>query len=266
MEDNEQAKLEKERNTIYIPTKFGFLLQTSGLRPGCLTGLLSTSSAGKTTLVRSIAVETAKDGIVFNWSTEETPKEYKLGLARQSLSESVLNNIKIFSETTITDKKKDSISAKDFLDVMEDKILTTRPTLIICDNLTTSIIYEDKHNDQPYIVTRLRKIAKNAQCPLLAVLHTGGLITDATSGLIDRSHVRGTKHIANKSDYFYIMQVFKGDSRVYPIMKIDKHRFHPDVDKKWFFLKYSKELNAYTGDEPISFNEMKDYFKKRDKL
>ena len=264
MTDKEKYNLIKESETIFIPSGFNFLKEIKGIRPGKITSLLAPSGVGKSTLARSIAIEAAKNGIVYYWLTEEKKEEFKLGLAKANISNSILNNIKIFSE--IDCNIPINIDPSIFINQMESKLKLMNPILIICDNLTTSSIYMDRFDIQGEVVGIIGKLVSNLDCGFLTVLHTKSEITDNHRGLICIEDVRGKKIISIKSDYFYVMQVFKTDYTQHVTIRLDKHRHTSGVRNKLFLLDYSRDKNMYVSDRIINFAKFKELFDQRNIL
>ena len=111
----------------------------------------------------------------------------------------------------------------------------------------------------------IKQIAEKLQIPVVLIAHTGGLVTENMTRVIDQTDIRGAKGIVNISQFYYIMQSFTSSSFIFPTIRITKHRGQ-DVDHKLFAFRFNREQRCYETDFEISFNDFKERFKKRNKL
>jgi adenylate kinase family enzyme len=265
LSDQERKQLLEENNHEYFKSKFKFIQETRGLRPGMVHMILGTPGSGKSTLSRSILAELLPqvDTCILCWLSEESVEEFKISASKNAVIGD-LSKFQIFSEQDIKPETFEKLSdAKKFF---EDTVRRLNPRIVFFDNITTSMLYMD-HPARTQAATAkwMKAFAKEIGVPFFVVAHTKKDISDNTGKIIDGNDIRGSASIINLTPYLYIFQRFKIEEHFYPTVRIEKHSLH-QIEKSMFFLEYSKERNAYTSDRPVTFNEFKEAYNRMNKL
>ena len=258
----ELKEIREENQHVYIQSDFKFLMAHKGLRPGCLHLLLGTSGSGKSTVVRKIIVETAKQYPVLLWLSEEDREDFLVAISKNYPGQDIAENIIIISEQD----QCDSVTPAQLWDIFLEALRTHKPKSVFFDNITTSAMYEGlRPSEQGKVARALKNVCRKMQCPFVLVAHTRADVTDSSGKLIDDNDIRGGKALGNLVPYFYIFQRFEIDSHFFPTIRIRKSRKH-QIDSRLFLLDYSRNLNSYTGDREITFKEFKEAYSRRNTL
>lgn len=260
----EKADLLEDAETTFIESKFGFLKGHNGIRPGELHTLISTSGAGKTTLTRSIINETACQVKTALWQSEEKEKDFKLQAVKGEISKRALDNLVVFSEQDHDDVL--AMSPKQILIRMWDFVKEHRPEVLFIDNLTTSTGYMDMPSaDQAEFSKGLKIMADRTGVGIFAIAHTESKISIYNQGLINGNNIRGNKTIVNLSPYLYIFQRIVANGASYPFVNVEKSRAI-GTPSKLYALEYNKNINLYTGDFELEFEDLKKIYRERSVL
>lgn len=243
--------LNNYNESFIYETKVNFLRQHKGLRPGSVHMILSTSGAGKSTMLRTI-----KKDFVFN----NPEKTIHLHLSEDSLSSAALNIAKtvndecereaIFgmSEYKWHKYQNKSFIERGWLDKIRKAIERRRAELFIFDNITTSRFYITKTpSEQDLIALELKGIAQEYNIPVIIVAHTG---SSYHGGTINQEHIRGAKLINSIAEYYYIIRRVRSSKGDFYILRIEKHRNHL-VEVKYFSLQMDMR-NNYILDNELS--------------
>lgn len=245
---------------LFYPSAFAFLRSINGLRPGCLHGLLAPSSAGKSTLCRSIiaqTTETAKTGVILS---EEKALEYASGFYAQC--ESVTwDNLRFIRESDIVElypTKEEQIKAIVSFAIEHDiKVL-------VWDNITTGIILGD--SVRPAEMAKLLEVLKHelfvADIAMLFVAHTNKNVKAEQSTPFQGEDIRGSNQYFMKADYFFNLQIKTKNNIRAAFVKISKHRFH-QPESIYYMLKFKG--NRYIKDECVSYDDIMNLFQKDEK-
>lgn len=262
---DELIKILDENDFEYFKSKFNFLQEHRGFRPGKLHLLIGTPGSGKSTLTRSIVLEILEkvDTNIFLWLSEETIEEFKTSISKDAKGRK-LDKLILFSEQNIEPGQFKKLGeAKSFF---EEILKLNNPRFLVFDNITTSLFYMDRRpNVQSDISLWLKTIAEKLGIPFFLIAHTDAKSSDLNGRILDGNDIRGSKTIVNLVQYLYIFQRFLINNFPYPTLRIQKHRLH-QVKNKMFYLVYSAEKNTYTGDKVISFKDFKEAYKSSDKL
>lgn len=257
----DEQKKRHEKMEIY--SQFEFLREHNGIRLGNLHGLLGTAGSGKSTLLKSIIAFTSDTKPTLTWLSEETVQEYQVGLNRITTSESVLKNMKFVEEKNLDEfyfRNQDT-----FYEIFEDMVVESGARVVFIDNLSTSYFYNDVAgiSGQARTANFLSRITKKLGIAVFFVIHTKKDIQDNHATLVTKEDVRGSQQIAIVSEYFYILQKFTVNDRIYNIVKVDKHRHH-EINKRFFLMGFDE--GAYKFDKAIEFETLNKIFVKRDRL
>jgi len=247
-------------NTTYIPSRFNFLNCHYGLRPNTLHGLMSTTGAGKSSLMKCIITETAEKIPILVWLSEESVIEYQAKINR--MDRDVLGNITFVEEKNIDRKFKQNIDS--FLEYFDQMVEESGCKMVFIDNVTTSLFYNSRFgfNGQTRTAEHFTNFVKT-KCSILYAIHTKKEIGDNHRTIIGSNDNRGLADITIETEYLYIIQKFTKNDQIYNILRNAKHRFHDNADG-FFLLGFDR--GTYIGDEKIPFATVNDIFVKRDYL
>lgn len=264
LDEETRKRLIEDNQYTYFPSCFEFLKQSHGLRPGQMHLLLGTPGSGKSTLARSILLDLLPsiDTNVLCWLSEETAVDFQLGL--QSYKQENFEKIKILSEEGLD---KSLIKNHEALKAHFEKIVSaTNPRVLFFDNLTTSMLYMEKKPEVQADTARwLKGFCQKMQIPFFLVAHTKKDINDTSGKIITGNDIRGSAAITNLLAYMYVFQRLKVKETFYPTIYIEKSRHHR-AKRPRYFLVYNPDLNSYTSDRSISFDEFKENYKSSNKL
>lgn len=255
----------KKDNVQFFGTCFNFLRGHNGIRPGNLHGLLATTGAGKSSLIKKLASECAEFCKVLIWLSEETAEQYQAMINRIVTNDEITKNILYVEEKKMHPDLFQDIET--FLKYFEDKIVESNCGVIFVDNATTSYLYSDQigARGQNKVARFLSKITQKYNRPVFYAAHTGKGIYDNMDRLINIEDVRGNRQLATQTEYFYIINKITVNEKQYKILRVAKHRHH-DEACGFFLLSWDSEKKFYTGDTKIEFNKVNEIFLARDKI
>lgn len=257
----EQAELDRTQKEIYFKSKLGFLNAHNGFRRGAIHLILGTTGGGKSTLVRTLLMDLLFEPEIQHhvsiWLSEEDVKDYKAQLAQGLPSHDRLLNSHAKSELDY--QFKNEMELFEWLEMI-------KPDVFIFDNVTTSCFYNDRQvKEQGEFVTKLKNITKKLNMATVLIAHTDAKVTDSMGRLININDVRGSKTIANISEFAYILQRFEINESFFPTIRIVKHRSQ-ELVHNLYYLDYDKRLRLFKGDKHLEFNKFKEAFNARNKL
>ena len=220
---------------------------------------MSSTGAGKTTLVKCIIAETAgHDKKVMVWLSEETVVEYQELI--HFLDKACLKNIVFVEEKEIPDEFKETQS--DFFAYFEQMVGEAGCDIVFIDNVTSSAFYNQRYGitGQNKSAEFLRGFTKRV-CEIFYIAHTRSDITENCAKVINAEDIRGSKELPLMTEYLYIIQKFTSNSKQYNCLRVVKYRHHEEA-AGWFSLAY--ENRSYIGDARVPFNLINKIFKSRD--
>ena len=257
----QQTIIENHKSTF--PSRFKFLQAHNGVRSGMLQVLLGVSGAGKSSLFKTMIVDSAANEKVLVWLSEESVVEYQVAMCGVPGAYNNLKNVYFVEE-----KELDEWVVKDhkvFIQYFKDTIIESGCTAVFVDNVTTSMIYSDDIGveQQSKNAMALSKITKELGVAIVCVTHTKKHVTDNQAMVMTKEDVRGSNKIVMLSEYLWIMQRFISGNVIYPIIIIDKHRHHAIKDK-YYLLEWVE--GCYQHDAKIKFELVTKIFKSRNRL
>jgi len=128
-------KMHEETSHVYIDSDFNFLKCHKGLRPGQMHVLIGTSGSGKSTVVRKIILDSAKEHKVLLWLSEESRQDFIAALSKNFPKPDVAKNIKIISEFDVC--KNHNASHEQIFTEYEKCVKAINPSVVFFDNITT---------------------------------------------------------------------------------------------------------------------------------
>lgn len=256
----EMENIRATSQNVQIASRFNFLKNHNGLRLGHLHGLMGTTGSGKSSLAKSIISEIAFKEKVTVFLSEETKEQYCLALAKNNITQPILDRI-----TWVEEKKIDSRffeSRAIFWEYIEMLLLDSESRAIIIDNVSTSYIYNGSLNEQRDAAKNLLKLARKYNKAILYLIHSNKQTKDNPKEAISNEDNRGFAGIVIESEFFYIMHRFTQDGNERRLLKVAKFRGY-DKARGWYGLYYENYL--YTGDMKADSEMVKDYFENKDK-
>lgn len=275
-----REKVTKEVNEFFFePTGFQFIDDHFGLRPGKLHVLLSTSSAGKTSLSMALLKKLLTKHTIAWFSSEESHEDIILKASKNNITDEQLTNLCFFHENELRDKTEAiendlnpySKNDKDFVDEFIRQLflncVADKWQILIIDNITTMTFWQNFSLSE-YFLSSLKDMASIMKVAVFIIAHTKAGIKESSS-LIETDDVRGSKSITNKAEYCYALLVFKvleGTQTIrYPFVIVKKARQH-DTSDNIYQLNWNFFEGGYTGDFKTSFDTMNEVQKIRQRL
>lgn len=259
-----EARLEVQ-NEVTFKTGYNFLLAHRGYRQGCIHTILGPSGGGKSTLVRSLLVDVAHNlngrnaGLILS---EQTVDSFKNELANLPKLPSEIDSVKIYSEC---DKNiREFIVKRGWSNVVNAFIEKHNLSILFIDNMTSSDFFtgNGQHGSQNSILQELKNIATEKGIPIVLIWHTKKGIDDDYEQSIKSDDVKYSGKITIISEFFYIMQRFHINGKIFPTLRIVKHRGQP-VKDRIFFLNYNEKFMMYSSDRAISSEQFHELFAER---
>lgn len=260
-DDSEIKVLREETEINYFKSRFSFLDDHNGLRPGKMHLAIGVSGGGKSTLVRSIVLDVCAS--LFPGQTmalhasEESCQDVMQELsAIEEIKDHIAGKLHIWSEQ----------QTKMSLNLLKQNLIETAAQVLIFDNITTSDLYAEKHpSEQQKIIKELKKMADELQIPFLLIAHTGGEIDKNHKALISGEKIRGAKSAYNLTEFCYVLQTFFVNGNRLNFLSREKNRGFTDKGK-YYQLAYNNKFKIFTKDKPVNFGVVKEWFNERDKL
>lgn len=261
----ELSMLISENKKQEYGSQYNFIRSHNGYRKGKIHLAIGPSSGGKSTLTRSLLLDALlslrENELIHFHLSEESAEEALIELGSTGVAFDKLKQIIITSE-----QDKNYRSAQQLFLELNESLQDKRVKFLFFDNITTSFCYMDKKaDDQAFIGRKLKELTKANNIPTILIAHTGGDSTMANSRLIEMNDIRGGKSIVNLAEFMYILQpMFIGSER-HNIIRVVKHR-GVSLKHPYYQLIYHDKPKMFVCDSAISFDELKDLFKKRNVL
>lgn len=272
MSEKDRLIYEEKRLKQDYFTGFNFLRHHFGLRKGSIHLFLGDSGKGKSTLIRSIALENAIKHSSLILLSEETSDSYKFKLSESAVamnhlkgfSVECLNRISIASELSLDfDAKRDF---KKFFDMISSMIKRQGANLFIYDNFSTGLFSED-FELQKMAMKAFKEIANKFQIPIIIVCHpTKG--ASLQNLYLTHDHVRGNNSLASMPEYFYTLNVCEQNGEIRTFLYTDKARDYDKARGLWFELLYKntdQKCGHYYSDRKIDQRLVLEILKKAKK-
>ncbi|MDH3324047.1 MAG: hypothetical protein OEL89_00250 [Candidatus Peregrinibacteria bacterium] len=250
---------------VYFKSHYNFTNTINGFNKGKTHVFMATEGAGKTTWVKSVLFDTiaANQGVrILIWLSEESIDDFKTDLAIADVRSDKLKNVFIVSEQDF-----DFNTPKKVLDSMENFIKELDVDIVFFDNITTSecYLYENGRYEAESS-KRVKKIAKRANIAMIIIAHADSLSSKNRSVLMESSNIRGNKTMSNLAEYFYILQYSMINNVRVTFLRLTKHRPNKNVENYFFRLFYNPKTGIFDSDSIISFEEMKEFLNRGNKL
>lgn len=254
----EQDKLEEWAERRDYLTCFNFLAAHNGLRRGCIHLLLGYPGQGKSSLIRSIALENSIYHNVFILLSEEATTPYSLKINQtmplmshlKTLTTESLSNIKLATE--IVQDFDPKANFEDFFKMIKDFLIKDKIGLFIYDNFSTGLLSEE-FDRQKLAIKRFKEIASELDIPILIAIHPTKSARFQNYYLTNEQ-VRGNVALATMPEYLYTMNTCEINGVKKTYIYIDKARYFDQARDRWFELKYDQNNGKngfYAGDSPL---------------
>lgn len=259
----EEIQVHKEfKRKFHFKTTFNFLKSHNSWRPSKLHTFLGVAHGGKSTLVRSLIIDTLEAnpekqvGLVLS---EENEIDFLSELGESGFYKT--EKLNIIEELGL---RKGTVAQ--YFSMLDIYIQENKIKLLFIDNLTTSFVYMDRTIDQQaQVQVALKNLAIKHNIPIVLIMHTGANVSERHEKIITMNDVRGNKGIVNLSEFFYIMQSFFTEKGRFNTLTISKHRGQ-QVDCKLYVLEYHTKGRVFGDDFKIDFKALKEVYKNREKL
>jgi len=249
------------RDEVWAPSRYEFLMGHHGIRPNSLIGLMAPTGAGKSTLFKCIIAELAAAGKkILIWLSEETVLEYQELISY--LDKECLKNIVFVEEKKIPEEFMEDQKA--FFRYFTKMVDDSGCDLVALDNASTSVFYNLKFgfNGQSRTATFMLGFVKR-KCSIFYVCHTKKEVTANYNKVVTSEDMRNSKELGLVTEYFYVIQKFTSNEKIFNILNVVKFRHHEGAGG-WHALAFEKR--AYIGDRKIPFAMVNDIFNRRDYL
>jgi ABC-type dipeptide/oligopeptide/nickel transport system ATPase component len=260
----------REMNKIQLHnTELSFLEKHKGIRPGKTHVLIASSGSGKSALMRKIISDTSKTSRCLIWLSEEDRDEFSESITLLDLEN--MQNIRIVSEDDFAGVIGFSLLEK-FKEVCIGSFNGDGAEVVFFDNITTSDILTNRINDDSRIESSLINFFKSTlvsdtPMALWVIAHAKKDIPQINYyKFMSIEDVRGSQTICSKSQHAYTLQIFVDENQErYSIIKTHKQRGY-DTDEKYYSLIYNRAMKSFQKSTEVSYQYVKEVFKRRQKL
>ena len=244
----------------YPVTRFNFINDHRGMRPGMMHVLMGTTGSGKTTMARAILADLSQGCKILYYSSEETAEQFQ---AQAGYANKInFENISFVHETDALRECSGKDDIEGFIKFLNWELDATNSDLLFFDNITTSVFY-DQNKRAIDCATKLRAVMVQKRIPFFVVAHTGSLVRDGT--WFDASNMRGFRSIANTAEYFYCLFRFRavvgGYTQSASFIHVEKSMMHSNA-KYIYKLFYDSATRDYTSEQPEDYSKCIEYLKK----
>ena len=245
----------------HFRTSFGFLNTHNGIRKNKMHMLISPTSGGKSTIVRSVlrdVIFNNTDKKILLFLSEETVQEFKDEFYKGvPVCKRLKDSLVIISQVN-QDYSGDELKKK-----IEEIIEFYNIDLFVFDNLTTSrkLHLGQSVPTQDETVMWLKSLCKTTTVFVIAHTNT----TDYNNRLITENDIRGTKTTVNVTEFLYILQPINVGNALNQFIIIKKNR-GVKCSNKTFKMNFCDKIMSFENDTAVNFAEMKRIFKLRNKL
>jgi len=249
-----------------IKTNVKLFTNHNGLRPNKMHLFMAPTGVGKSTFVRTLTIDFLKnnpDKKMLIWLTEETIEDFE-----DEFSNCVgfdfkkhTGRLNITSEQDLTEDE----TADDVKKQMKEMIEKYDYDLVVLDNITTSRLCLGKSSgEQEKSAAWLKSFCKK-NLALFVVAHTGGAVQESSNRLLDENDIRGNKTLVNLTEFLYILQPFRVKNLLFQFLVTKKSRGQ-EIKSRYIGVEYNKYTRTFSNDAYVDFEELKEIFKKRNRL
>lgn len=262
-------KVASENTGRHFWSTFNHLNAHYGIRRGVLSGYIGTMGSGKSSLMKTLAIQAAitnKDVRVLYYLSEEKTENYCVNMLKYNeASGGGLEKIEFIREPDMDHEELKSHAQ--FLEHFKRIVTSSFCDILFIDNLTTSRLYRTSTglNGQARTTEFLKVLAQDLNIAIVYMAHTQSNVSDNMGRLITSEDIRGSKDIAIETSYLYALQMFTSNGVRTLTLRTLKHRDHSKGGGS-YLLEYDTDLGVYVGDTKVEFADINELFKNRDHL
>ena len=248
--------LKKKKKTFFLPhTRFNFINDHYGLRPGKMHCLLAAAGKGKSTLARSVLLDIAAKEKVILYATEESKQDLEEQFAVNDVTQNEVDNIYLIHETKdVPDTIK---GTEGWLAYMRLKIKNSGAKCIVLDNITSSKFYKE-YTEQTELVLGFKALLEENGVAALIVCHTRKGVKN--NEWFKEDDVKGSTQLSITSEFFYGYNMFivsgSGESDAkHAFVRILKSRGYPNIAFS-YDLQFDFKNYTYRGDKRVKTSDL----------
>jgi len=210
MDAEKKARLRKENETNFFPSKYKFLNDHNGLRPANVHLIFSKTGVGKSTLLRSLMNDYADQFQILYYSTEERLKEVETMLAYSMEKDFTYPPVFISEKSNeileLVNHDDDIKNIDRVFDKLTQTLIETESKILIFDNITTSILYLQKSPAiQSTFARRILSLVEAINLPAIIFQHLANASNSKSFQNIEADDVKGAKDISSMTQYSYYL-------------------------------------------------------------
>lgn len=253
--------LTEEYNKIYFKSNFRFLSNHNGYRNGSVHVIQGGAGVGKSTFIRSLLIDLLENNSrkrVGIWLSEETKVSFETHINNSGFPDKFIEKIYYCSDTD-NGLNGDVNSIRYFIE-------RNKLDILFLDNITTANMYNTSPSQQTTILSKLKLMTIEKNIPLVIVAHSK---KDAqTKFKKETMHdVRGSGTLPNIAEYYYVIQKIAYEEHNNPkridLVFIDKSRDYSTNENDTYKLVYHPKSRLYLLSQPIGYDVIREYIKKR---
>lgn len=262
MSTDEQELIKATLKNQDFFSRYNFLNSHYGLRNSQLHILVGESGKGKSTLLRSIILDTAHHENSLVILSEEDCDSFKYQINLYANCDKIkrnvaktLKNIKVFSEL---DNDLDPIRHfSHYFAKIRRFIESYNIKSLFYDNISTGI-FSEEFQIQSKVIKEFKKIAIDFEIPVFIISHPkkNALFSDI---LLKKDHISGNRCMSTIPENIYTLNACHNLFPKKTYILIDKARNYPRSNNRWFELEYTfldEETGAFTSDKPVTYENV----------
>ncbi|WP_412474158.1 ATP-binding cassette domain-containing protein [Halobacteriovorax sp. YZS-1-1] len=262
MSSEEQDSIREKLKTQDYLSRYYFLNAHYGLRKSQIHVLVGESGKGKSTLLRSIMLDSARFSNILVLLSEEDSDTFKYQMNEfaksdvftKKASES-LQKIKVLSEL---DNEFDPIrNFSHYFAQIRHFIQSYNIKSLFYDNISTGL-FSEEFALQANVLKEFKKIAIDFNIPVFIISHPkkGALFSEL---LLKKDHISGNRCMSTIPENIYTLNACHNLFPKKTYILIDKSRHYSRANNKWFELEYTylnDETGAFTSDKPVTYENV----------
>jgi len=259
--------LKRKLKTFFLPhTKFQFINDHYGLRPGKMHVLLAAAGKGKSTLARSILLDIAEKEPVLFYVTEESKEDLETQFAYNEISQRQVDNIFLVQESKDVGYELRN-SVEKWLGYLRIKVKNSGAKVIFLDNITSSAVYNSV-DAQREMILGLKELIEELDVAIFIICHAKKGIKN--NEWFKEDDVKGSTQISITAHFFYAYNMFivpgrgEGDAK-HAFIRILKSRGYPNIAFS-YDLQFNFNTYSYEGDKRVKTSDLERVAKASSKL
>jgi hypothetical protein len=257
--ENFKKRRDDNEKFFFGTTRFNFLNDQFGIRPGKIHLVVGPIGAGKSSIVRTMLADICANHKILLIATEEKSSDLETSFA-YSKAKMEHNNLAVVEEAELVLKSKGDV--KEYFRIIDWLMFKCGAEILVIDNLTSSTIYTDIRKSEDYFNT-MKQLCDRTGIPLIGVCHTENRISQGD--FYGANNIRGHRCAAIGAEYMYCLMRFseKCDTHVRyaSFVYVAKSRLHSTINTP-YRLWFDVEEKQFTCDEKYSNENFKKFIKK----